>query len=72
MARKSTAAEEDYRSYLLRLWREEQAPGAWRASLESVITGERRGFASLDALFDFLRDQIADTAGNQKQRSTEL
>jgi len=67
MAPKSTAAEEDYRSYLLRLWREGQTADAWRASLQSVITGERRGFASLDALLDFLRDQIAD-AQNQLRK----
>jgi len=29
----------------------------WRASLESVRTGERRSFATLDGLFDFLREQ---------------
>jgi len=29
----------------------------WRASLENSETGERRGFASLDALFAFLRRQ---------------
>jgi hypothetical protein len=48
----------DYASYLLRLWRargEERA--AWRASLESPHTGERKGFASLEDLFNFLRQQ---------------
>ena len=29
----------------------------WRASLEDVRTGERRGFASIDALLGFLREQ---------------
>ena len=59
MAQKPTDAEagEDYRSYLLRLWREDGGQQPWRASLESAITGERRGFASLDALFRFLRQQ---------------
>ena len=62
----------DYLSYLLRLWREsddgkphrEDAESGhaggkvvWRASLESVCTGERRSFASLEELFDFLREQ---------------
>jgi hypothetical protein len=62
----------DYLSYLLRLWRvndggtshredgeSEHAGGkaVWRASLESVRTGERRSFASLEELFDFLREQ---------------
>ena len=54
-----------HRSYLLRLWRAsddaEPRPAvekaAWRASIESVPTGERRNFASLDELFDFVREQ---------------
>jgi len=32
----------------------------WQASLENAHTGERIGFASLDALFAFLRQQIDD------------
>ena len=49
----------DYQSYLLRLWR---APGGagqpWRASLENPLTGERRGFADLEALVAYLHDEI--------------
>jgi hypothetical protein len=58
--------QSDYLSYLLRLWRvneegnlhrgAEQA--VWRASLENPHTRQRQGFASLDELFDFLREQI--------------
>jgi hypothetical protein len=47
-----------YRSYLLRLWQEEGGQQLWRASLQSTETGERRGFASLDALLGFLREQV--------------
>jgi len=48
-----------YLSYLLRLWRTTIAGEAtWRASLEDPQTGERRGFASLDAMMTFLRWQI--------------
>lgn len=48
-----------YLSYLLRLWRVSQNGfDVWRASLEDVRTGERYGFASLDGLFTFLREQI--------------
>lgn len=46
-----------YHAYLLRLW--EAGDGQWpewRASLESVQGGERRGFASLAALFAFLEE----------------
>lgn len=48
-----------YLSYLLRLWR---APGEanqpWRASLEDTLTGQRTGFADLEALCAFLHWQI--------------
>lgn len=52
----------DYRSYLMRLWRAggEAASSPWRASLEDPHTGERFGFAGLEELFDFLREQIGD------------
>ena len=49
-------------SYLLRLW---QAPGEteqpWRASLENPLTGERRGFADLEAALAYLRTQVLTT-----------
>lgn len=47
----------DYQSYLLRLWRAKEGEGGWRASLESAQTGERKGFATLDALFEYVRSQ---------------
>ena len=47
----------DYQSYLLRLWRAKEREGGWRASLESAQTGERKGFATLDALFEYVRAQ---------------
>jgi hypothetical protein len=47
-----------YLSYLLRLWQTKSGGEmVWRASLEDSQTGERQGFASLDALFAFLRQQ---------------
>jgi hypothetical protein len=46
-----------YQSYLLRLWRAKEGEEGWRASLESAQTGERKGFATLDALFDYVRAQ---------------
>ena len=64
----------DYLSYLLRLWRVndalvEETNGAekalWRASLESARTGERWGFGNLEELFDYLRAQ-ASTSGPPK------
>ncbi len=48
-----------YRSYLLRLWQVfDHRPDARlvvRCSLEDPHTGERRGFASLEALLTFLQ-----------------
>ncbi len=53
-----TKKQMNYLAYLLRLWRvEEGGKSIWRASLQSPQTRERRGFASLDALFDFLQQQ---------------
>ena len=59
----------EYLSFLLRLWQvdgddKQAGTGAtiWRASIENPLTGERRGFASLDALFDFLRQQTGALA----------
>ncbi len=52
--------ESTYLSYLLRLWRgaDKERP-VWHASLEHPISGERRGFSSLEALFTFLRRACA-------------
>ena len=47
---------EDHHSYLLRLWRS-GADGGWRASLQSVQTGERHMFADLESLLAFLVEQ---------------
>jgi hypothetical protein len=60
-----------YLSYLLRLW-ETQSEGAlvWRASLESALTGERQGFASLADLIAFLEQETAPAA-KDKLRSAE-
>ena len=61
---KSSKEPPDYLSYLLRLWRVSENKMAWRASLESSYTGERKGFANLDELFDFLQ---AQTGGEPDQ-----
>jgi hypothetical protein len=59
-----------YRVYLLRFWeegrRDPKLPGPWRFSLEDPRTGQRRGFADLEALVDLLRQEIeydADRSG---------
>jgi hypothetical protein len=56
--------QEDYVSYLLRMWRDSSGEGAasakeppWRASLQSPRSGKRVAFASLKELFCFLQRQ---------------
>lgn len=47
--------------YLIHIWTvEEEGKPAWRASLESTRAGERKGFASLEDLFVYLRAQIQE------------
>lgn len=50
-----------YCSYLLRCVQQRgQNPPQWHFSLEDPRTGERRGFASLDALIAVLRYEFSD------------
>ena len=63
----------DYLSYLLRLWRvsgdarsHREGKAVWRASLKNPQTRERKGFASLDALFDFLREQTGGVSETER------
>jgi hypothetical protein len=55
-----------YRSYLLRFWLEyrenPKLPGVWRYSLEDPHTGEKLGFASLELLTAFLRQQASEAS----------
>ena len=46
-----------YQSYLVRLWRTGEGK-AWRVMLERVDTRERHGFADLEGLCAFLREQM--------------
>ena len=65
----------DYISYLLRLWRSSDVSSGgkatWRASLENPHTGERTGFASLDALCHFLRQQTATASGSEDKGGSD-
>jgi hypothetical protein len=47
-------------SYLLRLWRDSRHSG-WRASLQQVRTGQTHHFARPEALWAFLRAEMAGT-----------
>ncbi len=54
------ADERRYVAFLVRLWSvHHDGELVWRASAENVHTGERRAFADMTALFDFLRAAVA-------------
>ena len=54
-----------YRSYLLRLWRSGEGK-ACRVMLEHVDSHERHGFADLDGLCAFLREQADGSVEKQE------
>jgi hypothetical protein len=58
----------DYLSYLLRLWstRDDDVV-MWRALLESPHGGQRKGFASLDELFEYLRRRTGVSSDQGKE-----
>jgi hypothetical protein len=61
-----TEQRRGYVAYLLRLWQVNDGEAtAWRASLESPQTGERRGFASLADLFTFLESEACRIVQDQ-------
>ena len=66
MTSDTSGASPSYRSYLLRLWRESEY-GAWRASLESVTTGERRGFPNLPSLIAYLQAECQAVAAYHQE-----
>ena len=52
---------EDYRSFLVRLWRDHSGcggPDGWRGEVEHVQTGARWSFSTLDALLAFLHQAV--------------
>jgi hypothetical protein len=52
-------ARSTYKSYLLRLWREDVAGAPWRACLERIAHGgERHHFPDLDSLIAFLLAEL--------------
>ena len=58
-------------SYLVRLWPTGAAhQQVWRASLEDVQSGERRGFANLEQLFVFLMEQTEQARNASDAQST--
>ena len=70
-----TSQRPGYQAYLLRLWQVRNGDEShWRVSLQDAHTGERHGFASVEALLEFLRartagisDLTAEDAENAKR-----
>jgi len=60
-----------YRSYLLTWWeertRDPNQPAVRRFSLEDARSGQRRGFADLEALVAALEDDIAGADGAERE-----
>ena len=49
-----------YRSYLIRIWREDgNAEPSWRLTLTSLGDNRQQGFVSLDRLVIFMKEEIA-------------
>ncbi|MDY7080124.1 MAG: hypothetical protein SXV54_24855 [Chloroflexota bacterium] len=67
-----TSKQLHYLSYLLRLWQtSSDGEEIWRASLEIPGTGERRGFASLQDLFDFLQARTGEPVEQNRDPDTQ-
>ena len=67
-----TNGQQNYFSYLLRLWRVTAAGKmTWRASLENPHSGEVLAFANLEALFVFLCIHTGRKPGSEDSRGSE-
>ena len=57
----------NYHAFLLRFWQESRErpdlPPVWRFSLEAPGSGRRRGFADLQALTEFLQQELDKEGG---------
>ena len=64
---------DEYRAYLLRLWRVADEGGNWRARLENIESGEAQGFSSLGKLIEFLQslEDMGDRPGMDAQGESD-
>jgi hypothetical protein len=64
-----------YRSYLLTVWWERSQDPleavAWRFRLEDPRTGQRHGFASLDALVAALQREMAEQSTDDRRSTAD-
>ena len=58
-----------YLSYLLRLWRSDEA-APWRASLEDARTHERHSFPDPDRLVEYLHEQMQIASTSEEESDT--
>jgi hypothetical protein len=52
-----------FQAFIIRAWQESGARGApdgWRFRIQELSSGDQRGFADLEALFDFFRRAFSD------------
>ena len=66
--------EPKYHSYLLRLWQEsDEEKSNWRFILINLTRNEERGFASLEQLVVFLKEQMGkiSTSGEISQEEMD-
>lgn len=65
-----------YRSYLLRCWETggggPQRPATWRFSLQDSETGQKRGFADLEALVTYLQTALASEIDGESKAQNPL
>ena len=61
MAESNHKSPSQYRSYLLRIWLEDDSStSSWRIALIDPKTDDRRGFTNFEQLVDFLREDALD------------
>jgi hypothetical protein len=64
--------EPKYHSYLIRLWQESAGKKPnWRFMLVNLRKNEERGFASLERLFAFLKEQIDEISSSDQLHQDE-
>jgi len=61
-----------YRSFLLRLWLENEvagssSPAGWQAEVESIQSGESWSFSDLASLLDFIEVTVLPAEGGSGQ-----
>lgn len=61
-----------YRSFLLRLWRSKSdETSSWFASLEDPVSGERKGFSSLNAMVKYLETELTVSTNSSSHTPEE-